>query len=76
MSPLALMLTAAPLISLDGGAFVKNPRGPDTGTFKVTRGGSWWCSRAACAGYGLFARGKTRPDAAYNNVGFRCARGP
>lgn len=55
-------------------AGVTDPRGPGAGTLKVTRGGSWWCSQKACAGYGLFARGKTKPDAAYNNVGFRCAR--
>ncbi len=53
-------------------AGVKNPVGPTAGALKVTRGGSWWCSKKACAGYGLFARGKTKPDAAYNNAGFRC----
>jgi formylglycine-generating enzyme required for sulfatase activity len=47
---------------------------PDAGTQKVTRGGSWWCSKTTCAGYGVFARGKTNPDAAFNNNGFRCAK--
>jgi len=55
-------------------AGVKEPRGPETGTQKVTRGGSWWCSKRTCTGYGLFARGKTKLDEAANNVGFRCAR--
>jgi formylglycine-generating enzyme required for sulfatase activity len=50
-----------------------DPHGPDKGELKVTRGGSWWCSKQTCAGYGLFARGKTKLEAAYNNVGFRCA---
>ncbi|MFO0598240.1 MAG: formylglycine-generating enzyme family protein [Myxococcaceae bacterium] len=53
---------------------VKDPHGPPTGEQKVTRGGSWWCSKRTCTGYGLFARGKTKLDEAANNVGFRCAR--
>lgn len=51
---------------------VKDPTGPAKGEQKVTRGGSWWCSKRTCAGYGLFARGKTKLDLAANNVGFRC----
>jgi formylglycine-generating enzyme required for sulfatase activity len=50
-----------------------DPRGPATGTMRVTRGGSWWCSARTCAGFGLSFRGKNVPDAPYNNVGFRCA---
>ena len=49
------------------------PLGPASGTRKVARGGSWWCSKHTCTGYGLFARGKTVPDAPFNNNGFRCA---
>jgi sulfatase modifying factor 1 len=51
-----------------------NPQGPSQGALKVTRGGSWWCSSSACSGYGLFARGKTRPFAPFSNNGFRCAK--
>ncbi len=54
-------------------AGVTDPRGPASGWAKVARGGSWWCSRHACAAYGLFARGKSQPDAPYANNGFRCA---
>lgn len=43
------------------------------GSTRVLRGGSWWCGACTCEGYGLFSRGKARPDAAYNNNGFRCA---
>ena len=53
---------------------VTNPRGPKKGTFKVARGGSWWCSKNSCHGYGLVTRGKTRPDASFSNNGFRCAK--
>lgn len=51
---------------------VRNPRGPSQGTFKVARGGSWWCSARTCHGYGLVSRGKTRPEASFSNNGFRC----
>jgi sulfatase modifying factor 1 len=54
-------------------AVTVNPTGPPSGKLKVARGGSWWCSSHTCSGYGLFFRGKSRPDAPYNNNGFRCA---
>lgn len=53
---------------------VKNPRGPSTGTKKVARGGSWWCSSHTCHGFGLIVRGKTLPAAPFSNNGFRCAQ--
>ncbi len=53
---------------------VLNPTGPESGTQKVARGGSWWCSPTTCSGFGLYFRGKNRPNAVYNNNGFRCAR--
>jgi len=51
-----------------------DPEGPDSGTLKVARGGSWWCSKTTCNGYGLFYRGKAKPTAPFSNNGFRCAR--
>jgi formylglycine-generating enzyme required for sulfatase activity len=61
----------------DGGSsskvVVRNPRGPKTGTKRVARGGSWWCSPTTCSAFGLFYRGKTKPEAPFNNNGFRCA---
>ncbi len=48
-----------------------NPLGPDTGQYRVLRGGSWY-------DYDNNARSSNRdrltPDDAYNNFGFRCAR--
>ncbi|MCB1322288.1 MAG: SUMF1/EgtB/PvdO family nonheme iron enzyme, partial [Leptospiraceae bacterium] len=51
-----------------------NPTGPEHGTLKVGRGGSWWCSDETCRGFGLFYRGHGRPDQSFPNQGFRCAR--
>lgn len=66
---------AADTFAVDAAAHpagTNNPRGPASGTFKVARGGSWWCSAGTCHGYGLVARGKTRPEASFPNNGFRC----
>lgn len=52
----------------------KNPQGPSSGTRRVSRGGSWWCSETTCDGFGLFFRGKAHPEATFNNNGFRCAK--
>ncbi len=42
-------------------------------TLRVARGGSWFCSSNYCAAYRPGFRGKSPPDHAFNNVGFRCA---
>lgn len=57
-------------------AGVTDPPGPSSGWARVARGGSWWCSAGTCAGFGLFARGKSDPHAAFSNNGFRCAADP
>ncbi len=54
-------------------AGVTDPQGPSSGWARVARGGSWWCSQGTCAEYGVFARGKSDPNAAFSNNGFRCA---
>jgi sulfatase modifying factor 1 len=53
---------------------VAQARVPTAGTTKVARGGSWWCSANTCHGYGLVTRGKTVPQAAFSNNGFRCVQ--
>lgn len=45
-----------------------NPLGPDTGTFRVVRGGSYNSSRGDVR---TTVRGKALPDAEYPNTGFR-----
>ncbi len=44
------------------------------GTLRVARGGSWFCSANYCEAYRPGFRGKSPPDHAFNNVGFRCVR--
>ncbi len=56
----------------DGPTF--NPTGPTTGSRRVARGGSWYCSEAYCSAYSTHYRGASPPAQAFNNVGFRCAR--
>lgn len=43
-------------------------------TLRVARGGSWFCSSNYCSAYRPGFRGRSPPDHAFNNVGFRCAR--
>lgn len=52
----------------------KNPAGPDTGTEKVMRGGSWLCNDSYCSGYRVAHRNKATPDSGLTNTGFRCAK--
>lgn len=51
----------------------RNPQGPNQGSEKVQRGGSWLCSVNYCQGYRVAARMKTARDSGLNNLGFRCA---
>ncbi len=54
----------------------ENPSGPERGTERSMRGGSWMCSENYCRGYRVAARGHSSHDSALNNVGFRCVRDP
>ena len=49
----------------------RNPQGPDSGSWRVLRGGSWYDvqrSVRAASRYGY------EPSRSYNYLGFRCAR--
>jgi sulfatase modifying factor 1 len=50
----------------------ENPVGPDEGTQRVMRGGSYLCHESWCNRYRLPARSKNTPDSTTGNIGFRC----
>jgi formylglycine-generating enzyme len=52
----------------------RDPRGPDRGTHKVQKGGSYLCHHSYCRRYRVSARQGLTPDSSTGNVGFRCAR--
>jgi len=51
----------------------RDPRGPETGTVRVMRGGSYLCHDSYCHRYRVAARSSNTPDSASGNTGFRCA---
>ena len=50
-----------------------DPVGPESGSARVTRGGSYLCHASYCRRYRVSARGANRPDDATGNIGFRVA---
>lgn len=54
-------------------AKVENPAGPQAGTAKVIRGGSYLCHKSYCNRYRVAARSSNTPDSSTGNMGFRCA---
>jgi formylglycine-generating enzyme len=50
-----------------------SPTGPDHGTQRVMRGGSYLCHDSYCNRYRVAARSSNTPDSATANTGFRCA---
>jgi formylglycine-generating enzyme len=64
---------------VDGGASVRNPRGPATSfdpqepgaAKRVTRGGSFLCSGEYCSRYLVGSRGKSEISSGSSNLGFR-----
>lgn len=50
------------------------PTGPDHGTHRVMRGGSYLCHESYCRRYRVPARSANTPDSSTGNLGFRCAR--
>ncbi|RYE77312.1 MAG: formylglycine-generating enzyme family protein [Myxococcales bacterium] len=51
----------------------RDPRGPDTGTTRIMRGGSYLCHDSYCHRYRVAARSSNTPDSSSGNLGFRCA---
>lgn len=54
----------------------RNPRGPDRGSHRVMRGGSYLCHHSYCNRYRLAARSANTPDSSSANTGFRVAAAP
>jgi sulfatase modifying factor 1 len=52
----------------------ENPAGPEHGTHRVMRGGSYLCHASYCRRYRVGSRSANSPDSTTGNLGFRCAR--
>lgn len=50
-----------------------DPTGPEFGTHRVIRGGSYLCHESYCYRYRVAARSASTPDSSTGNTGFRCA---
>nr|WP_188496908.1 formylglycine-generating enzyme family protein [Pullulanibacillus pueri] len=50
----------------------ENPQGPETGSARVMRGGSYLCHHSYCNRYRVAARSSNTPDSSTGNIGFRC----
>ena len=50
-----------------------DPRGPEQGTARVLRGGSYLCHASYCNRYSNAARSSNTPDSSMGNAGFRTA---
>ncbi|WP_080733993.1 formylglycine-generating enzyme family protein [Rhodococcoides fascians] len=51
-----------------------NPTGPENGSARVMRGGSYLCHESYCNRYRVAARSSNTPDSTTGNLGFRVAR--
>ena len=52
----------------------RNPLGPESGTSRIMRGGSYLCHRSYCNRYRVDSRSANTPDSSAGNIGFRCVR--
>jgi sulfatase modifying factor 1 len=50
-----------------------SPRGPDVGSARVMRGGSYLCHDSYCSRFRVDARSANTPDSTAGNIGFRVA---
>ncbi len=51
-----------------------NPLGPEQGSARVIKGGSYLCHASYCNRYRVAARTANTPDSTTTNMGFRCVR--
>lgn len=51
-----------------------DPSGPESGSHRVMRGGSYLCHHSYCTRYRVAARSSNTPDSCSGNIGFRVAR--
>lgn len=51
----------------------ENPRGPEEGSDKIIKGGSFLCHASYCNRYRVAARTSNTPDSSSSHCGFRCA---
>ncbi|MEO6397858.1 MAG: formylglycine-generating enzyme family protein [Tepidiformaceae bacterium] len=51
-----------------------DPTGPDSGSQRVIRGGSYLCHESYCFRYRVAARSANTPSSTTGHMGFRCAR--
>ncbi len=54
---------------------IRNPKGPEAGPGRVTRGGSYLCHASYCERYKVHSRTHNTPDTSTGNLGFRPASG-
>lgn len=52
----------------------RDPQGPDAGSERVLRGGSYLCHASYCDRYRVAARSRNEPAATAGNIGFRTVR--
>ena len=52
----------------------RDPKGPEEGTAKVTKGGSYLCHASYCNRYRVAARTHNSPDSSTGHMGFRLVR--
>lgn len=51
----------------------ENPKGPEKGTSRVIKGGSFLCHKSYCNRYRVAARSSNTPDSTTSHTSFRCA---
>lgn len=52
----------------------RDPKGPQAGSRRVIRGGSYLCHESYCNRYRVAARSQNEPHSSTGHMGFRCAR--